>query len=100
MFIAMNRFKISKNFCHDFERIWRERDSYLEKVGGFRSFNLFKSAEYEDFVLYASHSVWEDEKAFRAWTESEEFRSAHRQAKAPKGTYASHPELETFTSIL
>ena len=65
-----------------------------------RSFNLLKSAEYEDFILYASHSVWEDEKAFRAWTESEEFRSAHRQAKAPKGTYASHPELETFTSIL
>ena len=100
MFIAMNRFKISKNHCDDFEKIWRERDSYLETVPGFKSFNLLKSTESEDFVLYASHSVWEDENAFTAWTKSEEFRLAHRQASAPKGTYVSHPELETFTSIL
>lgn len=96
----MNRFKISKNHCDDFEKIWRERDSYLETVPGFKSFNLLKSAEFEDFILYASHSVWEDENAFTAWTESEEFRLAHRHARAPKGTYVSHPELETFTSIL
>ena len=100
MFIAMNRFKISKDFCLEFEQIWRERDSYLEQVAGFKSFNLLKSAEYEGFVLYASHSVWEDENAFTAWTESEEFRLAHRQARAPKGIYISHPELETLTSIL
>ena len=100
MFIAMNRFKISKNHCDDFEKIWRERDSYLETVPGFKSFNLLKSTEYEDFVLYASQSVWEDENAFTAWTKSEEFLLAHRQARAPKGTYVSHPELETFTSIL
>ena len=100
MFIAMNRFKISKGFCHEFEQIWRQRDSYLEQVAGFKSFNLLKSAEHEDFVLYASHSVWEDENAFIAWTKSEEFRLAHRQASAPKGTYVSHPELETFTGIL
>ena len=100
MFIAMNRFKISKDFCHEFEQIWRERDSYLEQVAGFKSFNLLKSAEHDGFVLYASHSVWVDENAFIAWTKSEEFRLAHRQASAPKGAYVSHPELETFTSIL
>ena len=100
MFIAMNRFKISKDFCHEFEQIWRERDSYLEQVAGFKSFNLLKSAEHKDFNLYLSHSVWEHGDAFIAWTKSEEFRLAHRQASAPKGTYVSHPELETFTSIL
>lgn len=100
MFIAMNRFKISKDFCHEFEQIWRERDSYLEQVAGFKSFNLLKSAEHEDFILYVSHSVWEHEDAFIAWTKSEEFRLAHKQVRAPKGTYVSHPELETFTSIL
>ena len=100
MFLAMNRFQISKDYCSDFERIWRERDSYLENVPGFKSFNLLRSSEHEDFVLYASHSVWEDESAFRAWTESKEFRLAHQQASAPKGTYLAHPELETFTSVL
>ena len=29
--------------------------------------------------LYASHTIWEDEAAFHAWTESEAFRKAHAQ---------------------
>jgi heme-degrading monooxygenase HmoA len=31
--------------------------------------------------LFASHTVWEDEASFRAWTESEAFRKAHAQGK-------------------
>ena len=105
MFLAMNRFKISPGFEAGFEKIWRERDSYLSEVPGFKSFALLKGgrvevADGEDYILYASHSVWDSREAFIAWTESEHFRKAHAQTSAPKGTYLGHPNLETFEQVL
>ena len=100
MFIAMNRFKISHGFEEGFEKIWRERDSYLSEVPGFKKFSLLKGPSKDDHVLYASHSIWESKEAFTAWTESDAFRKAHAQTSAPKGTYLGHPELETFESVL
>ena len=100
MFLAMNRFKINPSHDLDFERIWRERETFLSDVPGFKKFALLKGARSDDHILYISHSIWEDESAFVAWTESDAFRKAHRQSSAPKGTYLGHPELETFTSIL
>lgn len=100
MFIAMNRFKIAKGFEEAFEQVWRERDSYLSEVPGFKSFSLLKGPEHDDHVLYASHSIWESRAAFEAWTESDSFKKAHSQTSAPKGTYLAHPELETFEAVL
>ncbi|MFU8816754.1 MAG: antibiotic biosynthesis monooxygenase family protein [Pseudomonadales bacterium] len=100
MFIAMNRFRIAKGFEAGFEKVWRERESYLDQVPGFREFHLLKGPERDDHVLYASHSVWDSRGAFEAWTESDSFRRAHAQASAPKGTYLGHPELETFETVL
>lgn len=100
MYLAMNRFQIAKGFEEGFEKIWRERDTYLSEVPGFKTFALLKGPEAEDHVLYASHSVWESKAAFEAWTQSEHFRKAHAQASAPKGTYLGHPNLETFEQVL
>jgi len=100
VFLAMNRFKIALGFEDGFEKVWRERDSYLSEVEGFVSFNLMKGMATEEFVLYASHSVWQSKEAFEAWTDSEHFRKAHAQASAPKGTYLAHPDLELFDSVL
>lgn len=100
MFIAMNRFRIAPGFEEGFEKIWRERDSFLKEVPGFRSFALLKGPRQDDHVLYASHSIWESRAAFEAWTESDHFRRAHAQSSAPKGTYLGHPELETFEAVV
>ena len=100
MFIAMNRFRISPGFEAGFEKVWRERDSHLEGVPGFVSFALLKGPEAEDHTLYSSHTVWESREAFDAWTESDNFRRAHAQASAPKGTYLGHPNLELFEQVL
>lgn len=100
MFLAMNRFKITPGFEAGFEKIWRERESFLSEVPGFKTFNLLKGPETDEYVLYASHSVWQSREAFVAWTESEAFSKAHAQTSAPKGTYLGHPELETFDSVL
>jgi len=100
MFLAMNRFRIAPGMEQGFEQIWRERESYLEEVPGFVSFALLKGPSDQEQSLYASHSVWASRAAFDAWTESENFRKAHAQANAPKGTYLGHPNLELFEQVL
>ena len=100
MFIAMNRFDIARGYEEGFEKLWRERDSYLNTVEGFRSFALLKGDQNENSTLYSSHTVWKSKAAFENWTESDSFRKAHAQAKAPKGTYLGHPNLELFEQVL
>lgn len=100
MFIAMNRFRIAPGFEEGFEKLWRERESHLDGVPGFREFHLLRGPSQEDATLYASHTVWESREAFEAWTESESFRKAHEQARAPRGTYLGHPRFEGFEVIL
>ena len=100
VFIAMNRFRIAKGSEPVFEELWRARESYLDEVPGFREFHLLRGPSDEECTLYASHSVWESRAAFEAWTESDSFRKAHQQARAPSGTYLGHPRFEGFEVVL
>jgi heme-degrading monooxygenase HmoA len=100
VFIAMNRFRIAKGSEKVFEDLWRSRESYLDEVPGFREFHLLRGPSDDECTLYASHSVWESRAAFEAWTESESFRKAHQQARAPSGTYLGHPRFEGFEVVL
>jgi len=47
MFVAMNNFPVNPDRAEDFEKIWRERESYLEDVPGF-----------VHFVLLAQRRCW------------------------------------------
>ena len=100
MFIAMNRFQIALGREEIFETLWRERESQLDDVPGFREFHLLRGPSDEECTLFASHTVWESQKDFEAWTESENFRKAHANARAPKGTYLGHPKFEGFEVVL
>jgi heme-degrading monooxygenase HmoA len=57
MFIAMNRFQITKGCEAAFEKIWLSRDSHLDEVPGLVEFHLLKGPEAEDHTLYPSHAV-------------------------------------------
>src|SRR5215813_9673558 len=99
MFIAMNRFQVVKGQEEAFERMWQNRDSYLNEVAGFVEFHLLKGPEAEDHTLYSSHTVWESRAAFEAWTKSEQFRRAHARAALPSlpaPLYLGHPKFEGF----
>lgn len=99
MFVAMNRFKVAPGSEEAFEEVWRSRESFLRAVPGFKSFNLLKGPAAEDHVLYASHSVWASRAAFEAWTRSEAFRAAHKDAGATRTQYLGPPELELFEAV-
>ncbi|MEM6669805.1 MAG: antibiotic biosynthesis monooxygenase [Pseudomonadota bacterium] len=99
MFVAMNRFKVALRSEETFEAVWKNRQSLLADVPGFKTFHLLKGGEAEDHVLYASHSVWASRDAFEAWTKSEAFRLAHKDAGASKTQYLEPPELELFEAV-
>jgi len=100
MYIAMNRFKIANDHIDDFVTIWKTRNSRLDKVDGFVDFKLLHGPQNDVSTLFVSHSIWESQAAFKNWTESDHFKSAHRGAKAPTGTYLEHPKFEGFEVAL
>lgn len=100
MYIAMNRFRIAPGREDVFEELWRQRDSYLDEVPGFREFHLLRGPSDEESTLFSSHTVWESRADFEAWTESESFRKTHARARAPEGTYLGHPVFEGFEVVL
>lgn len=99
MFIAMNRFKVFKDATAEFEAVWRNRDSRLHEMKGFREFHLLKGPEHDDHVLYSSHTVWASKDDFTAWTNSEQFRQAHSRAPGSKPLFAGHPQFEGFSVV-
>ncbi len=101
MYIAMNRFRVKKDRTADFEEMWRSRDSYLHEVEGFKSFALLKGPQQDDYILYASHTVWESQAHFVGWTQSEAFRKAHSHAgKTAEPATIGPPQFEGFEAVL
>lgn len=101
MFIAMNRFKVVLGSEEAFETVWKDRKSTLHEMEGFVEFRMLRGPlnEAEGYRLYASHTIWESEAAFTAWTQSENFRAAHRNAGGHKGLYAGPPQFEGFAVV-
>ncbi|MEL6977737.1 MAG: antibiotic biosynthesis monooxygenase [Pseudomonadota bacterium] len=99
MFVAMNRFRVARGSEEEFEAVWKNRDSHLETVPGFQEFKLLRGDSAEDHTLYASHSIWENRAAFEAWTKSEAFRRAHKDAGGAKPLYLGPPAFEGFEAV-
>ncbi len=100
MFIAMNRFKIASGCEQEFIALWKSRETYLDEVPGFKSFNLLRGAGDEISTLFASHSIWDSKQHFENWTKSEAFRKAHAKAGASKEIYLGPPQFEGFEAVL
>lgn len=100
MYIAMNRFRIAPGREEAFEAIWRERETFLEEVPGFREFHLLRGPADGEATLYASHSVWDSREHFENWTRSEAFRKAHASAGGARDIYLGPPQFEGFEVVL
>ncbi len=99
MYIAMNRFEVKRGSEKDFEAVWLNRDIHIRNVPGFVEFHLLRGPEAEGHTLYSSHTIWRSEDDFKAWTRSEAFRAAHKDAGSNKPLYNGHPVFEGFTAI-
>jgi len=99
MYLAMNRFTVTTENAAAFEDLWLSRESNLKNMEGFVEFHMLKSAEVEGQIVYASHTVWASEEAFRGWTKSDAFRNSHKGAKDTAKLYEGTPVFEGFTAI-
>lgn len=99
MYLAMNRFTVLTDNAAAFEELWLSRESRLQDMDGFVSFHMLKGHEAEGRILYASHTVWQSEAHFRAWTTSAAFRQAHSGAGQTRQLYEGAPTFEGFESI-
>ncbi len=96
MFVAMNNFKVNAGREDDFEKQWRERETFLKDVPGFVEFMLLKSDKTGDYI---SHTTWKDRQAFIDWTQSESFAKGHRQGSVA-GVLDGPPVIGLFEAVL
>ena len=105
MFIAMNRFLITLGQEQTFIDMWKNRESHLDDVPGFKEFHLLQGSANEDGTAFISHSIWESKQAFEDWTHSDSFKKAHAKASSkskPEGVslYQGPPRFEGFEVVL
>lgn len=101
MYLAMNRFTVPADCAAEFEEMWLTRESNLHELPGFIEFHMLKGPEEDGAILYASHTVWENEDRFRDWTRSQQFRDSHARAgsRPTKKLFTGHPRFEGFSAI-
>lgn len=99
MFIAMNRFRVKHGSEADFEAVWLNREIHIAKESGFVEFHLLRGPKLDDHTLFASHTVWASEEDFLAWTRSQAFRDAHKDAGQNKPLYIGGPSFEGFRVV-
>ncbi|MDZ4789841.1 MAG: antibiotic biosynthesis monooxygenase [Hyphomicrobiales bacterium] len=99
MFIVMNRFCVVKGQEPAFEAAWLNREVHINREPGFVAFHLLKGGEAEDHTLYISHTMWADYAVFEAWTKSESFRLAHKDAGQTRSYFLGGPQLEMFDAL-
>ena len=98
-YVAMNRFRVSSGRQEEFETAWRDRETYLDEVEGIQGFALLRGAPAGGVTIYVSHSVWVSRAAFEAWTRSDAFAKAHREARLPQGVLLGHPEFDGYEVV-
>ena len=96
MFIAMNNFKVNPEKAEEFERIWRERDTYLNEVPGVVRFALLRGDNPGEYI---SHSTWESRDAFMAWTQSPAFAAGHRGGSL-MGIIEGPPRVALYDAVI
>ena len=99
----MNRFEIKNVYESEFERIWWERDTLLEKVDGLLKFNFLRGSSDGQITFYTSYTQWQKKNCFKNWTKSQAFRQAHKGVEGVGGNkhlYIDHPKLEGFETFL
>jgi len=100
MYIAMNRFRIAPGRESDFIEIWKNRDTHLESVPGFKEFHLLQGESNSSHTLFSSHSVWQSASDFENWTRSDAFKKAHSNAGDTRDMYLGPPQFEGFEVVL
>ena len=80
MLVVANRFHVDPDHAEEFEQRFRNRMGEVEERDGFVRFEFHTPVDHGhiDTDTHAAVTYWDSRESFEAWTDSEEFREAHR----------------------
>lgn len=100
MYVAMTHFQIILGQEQLFETLWRERESYLETMQGYRGLFLMRGATDKGHTSYVSQFIWNSKEDFDAWTQSDAFIKAHLQFGDTSVLFTEKPVFEGLSIVM
>lgn len=95
MYVVMNRLTVAPENAGHLEQGFAQSAGRMRAVPGCGDFHLLKETSTEGDAIYMVVTEWENEAAFRAWTESDAFHRAHANA----GQSGAMGEVHLYTAI-
>ena len=93
MIVVANRIPVAEGWEEAFEERFRNRAGQVEQQPGFVRMEILRPVEEGGEAPYVVKTYWESMEAFRAWTESEDFRTAHADPP-PREMFAGANKME------
>lgn len=75
MIVVSNRLQVAKGQEKEFEARFEGRARLVENMPGFIRLEILRPLKSEYYIVLTH---WQDEASFRGWTDSAEFKEAHR----------------------
>ena len=97
MYVVTNRVPVATDYRDQFEERFRNRAGQVDKQPGFVRMEVMRPQDDES--PYLVMTVWENEDAFIAWVDSEDFKIAH-QNPLPKEAYAGSGQMEQHEIVI
>lgn len=99
MIVVQNHIPVKGEFRKQFEDAFIHGRTFLTTVKGFIRNDILRPTSGEDYIVM---SYWNSMEEFTAWTESEEFRKAHKSTLPPdafsgKNVLSVHEVIHTTT---
>ena len=97
-FVAINVLSVPAERREMLEQRFANRAGEVEKMDGFRHFELLRPLAGND--SYLGYTRWDSKAHFDAWVESMQFQQGHAQQSAGQGgPAAAGSEVWTFSAI-
>ena len=95
MIVVSNRLQVAKGHEKEFEERFEGRARLVENMLGFVRLEILRPIK-SDYYIVLTH--WRDEVSFHAWTESVEFKEAHRNR--PRGEIFAGPNVFEMHEVI
>lgn len=97
MYVVTNRVMVVEEYKEQFEQRFRARAGQVDKQAGFVRMDVMRPLEENSPFLVMT--VWQDEKAFLGWVNSEDFKLAHKNP-LPKDAYGTGGGMEKHEIVV
>ncbi|ABK44868.1 Antibiotic biosynthesis monooxygenase [Magnetococcus marinus MC-1] len=98
MIVVMNRIPVHKEHHADFEERFRNRAGLVDRSPGFIRNVILRPAE-ESSEYHVVMTFWESQAHFMAWTKSDAFREAHKNAGNQPEIYKGPNVFEMYEAV-